>query len=77
MNGITITYCKPCGYEKRAVSAAEALKTKLHRTAQLIPGKGGIFEVQVAGKTVSKRTRTHFPDAEEIVAAVSEAVKPG
>ncbi|HET7175570.1 MAG TPA: Rdx family protein [Gammaproteobacteria bacterium] len=77
MNGITITYCKPCGYEKRAVTAAEALKAKLRRSAKLIPGRGGIFEVQVGGKTVVRRTRTHFPDAEEIVTAVAEVLKVG
>lgn len=68
---ITITYCKPCGYLKRAEQTASLLNEKLNMNSTLIPGKGGIFEVAVEGKTVSKRTRSGFPTEDEIIEAVS------
>jgi selenoprotein W-related protein len=77
MTDVSIIYCKPCGYERRAADAAAALRKEADVTAKLIPGKGGIFEVHVGGKVVAKRAQGHFPDAAEIVAAVSAALKSG
>lgn len=71
MTDVSIIYCRPCGYEKRAKEAAAALQRQLGIVANLIPGKGGVFEVRVSGKTVATRVKGHFPDASEIVAAVS------
>jgi selenoprotein W-related protein len=75
MKDITIIYCQPCGYRKRAEDAAAELQKELNITATLLPGKGGIFEVQVDGKVVAKRARGHFPDTTEITAAVSAALR--
>jgi selenoprotein W-related protein len=75
MKNVSIVYCKPCGYEKRAADAAAALNRELGLTTDLVPGKGGIFEVRVAAKVVAKRSMGHFPDAQEIVKAVAAAVK--
>jgi selenoprotein W-related protein len=75
MPDVSITYCKPCGYLKRAEDVAAELKTKLGVDATLVPGKGGIFEVQVDGKVVAKKKLLSFPDATEIVNAVAGAVK--
>jgi len=75
MPDVSIIYCKPCGYEKRASDAAAALRDQLKLTANLVPGTGGIFEVRVGDKVVAKRAHGHFPDAREIVEAVSGAVK--
>ncbi len=77
MKNISITYCRPCGYERRAADAAAALQKELALTATLVPGTGGIFEVRVDDETVAKRAKGHFPDTAEIVAAVSAAVKAG
>lgn len=64
----------PCGYEKRARDAAEALKERFDIDATLIKGKGGVFQV-VAGDTVlAKRTRGYFPSTADIVNAVSAAL---
>jgi selenoprotein W-related protein len=46
MTDVSIVYCKPGGYEKRAVVAAEALRQQLNVSATLVHGKGGVFEVQ-------------------------------
>jgi len=75
MTDVSIIYCKPCGYEKRAVAAADALSKELKLKASLVPGKGGIFEVRVDDKVVAKRAMGHFPEPPEIVKAVSAALK--
>lgn len=77
MKTITITYCKPCGYLKRAEAAASSLKAELGIEPKLLSGKGGIFEVAVDGNVVAKRTRDSFPDEKAIVAAVKMVLKTG
>ncbi|MGY4401737.1 Rdx family protein [Bradyrhizobium sp. USDA 3315] len=73
MKNVSITYCGPCGYEKRAKEAAALLRERLGVDATLIPGKGGIFEVKLGDEVVARRAKGHFPDAAEIVAAVTAA----
>ncbi|WP_076864367.1 SelT/SelW/SelH family protein [Bradyrhizobium mercantei] len=73
MTDLSITYCRPCGYEKRAREAAALLRERLGLEAKLVPGKGGIFEVALDGKVIAKRVKGHFPDAAEIVTAVATA----
>jgi selenoprotein W-related protein len=75
MSHVSIVYCKPCGYEKRATDTAAALRARLKLDVNLIPGKGGIFEVRGGDQVVAKRAQKHFPDNEEIVAAVSSALR--
>jgi selenoprotein W-related protein len=77
MSEVSITYCKPCGYLRRAEDAAAELQKQLGIAATLVPGKGGIFQVEVDGKVVARKRLWHFPDAKEIVAAVGDAVKTG
>ncbi|WLB54673.1 Rdx family protein [Bradyrhizobium sp. 521_C7_N1_3] len=43
MADVTIIYCRPCGYERRAKDAAAALQQHLTPEPSLVPGKGGIF----------------------------------
>ena len=74
MKRVVITYCRPCGYEKRAKAAASDLRRDLGVAATLKAGTGGIFEVRVGGEIVARRTAQHFPDAGEIVAAVSKSL---
>ncbi|WLA83876.1 SelT/SelW/SelH family protein [Bradyrhizobium elkanii] len=73
MRNVSITYCRPCGCEKRAKEAAALLRERLGVDATLIPGKGGIFEVKLDDEVVARRAKGHFPDAAEIVAAVTAA----
>jgi len=68
---VIITYCKPCGYIKRATLVANALLEKLNIKAELVAGSGGVFKVEVDGKIVAQRTREHIPDVDEIVDLVS------
>jgi selenoprotein W-related protein len=75
MSDVSIVYCKPCGYEKRAADAATELRKRFALTADLVPGKGGVFEVKVGDKVVARRQPGHFPDTAEIVRAVASACK--
>jgi selenoprotein W-related protein len=50
------------------------LKEQLDVEPELVPGSGGIFEVEVDGKVVARKTRTGFPDEQEIVDAVARAL---
>jgi selenoprotein W-related protein len=75
MSDVSIIYCRPCGYEKRAKDAAAALRQRLAVEARLVPGTGGIFEVRVGEETVAERSKGHFPDPAEVVAAVAAARK--
>ena len=74
MKKISIVYCRPGGYERRAAEAAAALRKELGVGATLVAGKGGIFEVQVGAEVVSKRIKGYFPDSADIVKAVSAAL---
>ncbi len=71
---VSIVYCKPCGYLRHAEAAAQRLKEELGVAAELVPGKGGIFEVRVGDDVVAKRVKGHFPDADQIAAAVGKAL---
>jgi selenoprotein W-related protein len=74
---VSITYCLPCGYKKRADDAAGELRRRFGIGATLIAGKGGIFEVKVGDRVVAKKGLIYFPETEEIVSAVASAVKAG
>jgi selenoprotein W-related protein len=39
----------------------------------LVPGKGGIFQIKVGDRIVASRSKGHFPGTDEIVAAVIAA----
>ncbi len=73
MSDVTIIYCRPCGYEKRAREAAAALRQHLALESDLVPGKGGIFHVKLGDRIVASRSKGHFPGTDEIVAAVTAA----
>lgn len=73
MPSVSITYCRPCGYEKRAKEAAALLHERLGLDATLVAGKGGIFEVKLGDQVVARRAKGYFPDAAGIVAAVTAA----
>jgi selenoprotein W-related protein len=75
MSDVTIIYCRPCGYEKRARDVAAALREQLALDATLVPGKGGVFKIKVGDKTVASRAKGYFPGPDDAVAAVAAARK--
>ncbi|MEO0603497.1 MAG: Rdx family protein [Myxococcota bacterium] len=61
---------------KRAVRVAAQIKQELDVSAELVKGSGGIFEVQVDGDVVAKKTREHgFPEDDAVVDAVRAATQ--
>jgi len=73
MSEVTIICCRPCGYEKRAKEVAAALRRQLGLDADLVPGKGVIFQVKLGERIVASHSKGHFPDGDDIVAAVNAA----
>jgi selenoprotein W-related protein len=73
MSDVTIIYCRPCGYERRAKDIAAALCRQLALETDLVPGKGGIFQIKVGDRIVASRSKGHCPGADAIVAAVTAA----
>ena len=73
MSDVTIIYCRPCGYAKHTREAAAALRRQLALEPDLVPGKGGVFQVKLGERIVASRSKGHFPGSDEIVAAVIAA----
>lgn len=73
---VTIAYCIPCKYERRAHEAAEVLREELDVEAELIGRRGGVFRVAVDGQTVVSKTRGYFPSPEDVVEAVRAQMEP-
>ena len=66
---ITIEYCGMWNYLPRASSLESQLKQRLPGAQiELIEGRGGVFEVSVAGKKIfSKKQTGRFPEVDEIL----------
>ena len=75
MSDVTIVYCRPCGYEKRARDVAAALREQLALDATLVPGRDGVFEIKLGEKIVAKRAKGYFPGPDDVVAAVAATRK--
>ena len=77
MADVSIVYCKPCGYEKRASDTAAALKDRLNVAAELVPGTGGIFTISCNDVLVWDRKRDGgFPDAAKLKQLVRDVIDP-
>ncbi|WP_163833011.1 SelT/SelW/SelH family protein [Spartinivicinus ruber] len=77
---ITIEYCTQCQWLLRSAWLAQELLstfgTDLGEVA-LIPGTGGIFNVQVADETVWERVKDGgFPEAKELKRRVRDLIAP-
>ncbi len=78
---VEIEYCTQCRWLLRAAWMAQELlstfEAELGEVA-LVPGKGGVFEVRVAGDTVwSRHDRKRFPEIKELKQLVRDVVAPG
>ena len=63
----------PTDWVPRATSLAGVIEAKLHKSATLVEGKGGVFEVKRGGKLLySKKATGRFPENEEIVELLSQ-----
>ncbi len=71
---VAVTYCVPCGYERRARDFAVELRRQLSVEAKLVPGKGGVFRVTMGERVLAARTKIHFPSTGELIEAVRQAL---
>lgn len=78
---VSITYCQKCHFLARAAWVAQEL---LHTFGDslagvtLVPGSGGIFEVQIDGQPVfSTKIQGRFPETRELREAVGARLEDG
>lgn len=71
---VRIHHCELCGYQPRASRAAQVLREALGVEAELVRGARGVFEVEVDGRVVARKTLDGFPTEGEILAAVRAAL---
>lgn len=74
MPQVSIVYCKPCGYLKKAQAVASALERELGITAVLEAGRAGAFEARIEGVPVIQRRRDYLPGPADVVRAVRAAL---
>ena len=64
---ISIEYCTQWNYDVRALSLRDNIKNKFGIDAELIEGKGGVFEVTLNNSLIfSKKELGRFPNENEI-----------
>lgn len=55
---VTIKYCKPCGYLKRAEALAERFRRDCKADVTLVPGTFGVFKVWVDDRLIFDKRDT-------------------
>jgi selenoprotein W-related protein len=78
---VTIRYCTRCRFLPRAAWLAQELLTTFAEElgeVALVPGEGGVFQVDVAGERVwCRKADGGFPELAELKRRVRDAVAPG
>ena len=77
---LEIEYCTQCRWLLRAAWMAQELLTTFEKElgeVALIPGKGGIFEVRLEGKSIfSREQQRRFPESKELKQLVGDRIAP-
>lgn len=77
---VEIEYCTQCRWLLRAGWLAQELLTTFADElggVTLIPGKGGTFEVRLAGETIfSRKAEGRFPELKEIKQRLRDRIAP-
>ena len=77
---LEIEYCTQCRWLLRAAWMAQELLTTFEKElgeVALIPGKGGIFEVRLEGKSIfSREQQRRFPESKELKQLVRDRIAP-
>jgi selenoprotein W-related protein len=78
---ITITYCTQCNWLLRAGWMAQELLSTFGTElagVTLVPGTGGIFEIDAGGTLIWERKRDGgFPDVKTLKQRVRDLIDPG
>jgi hypothetical protein len=78
MNEVIIKRCPVCPtIRSQAEGIADALRNELHQTARIEDGERGELSVLVDGVPVIQRQGDDLPSADEVEAAVRNAVPAG
>lgn len=79
-NKVEIRYCKQCRWLARSAWMAQELLTTFDEEIaelSLIPGTGGIFEVEVNDKKIwSLKKEGRFPEIKELKKLVRDEIAP-
>mgnify|MGYP001773264954 CR=1 FL=1 len=71
---VKIIYCRPCGFQSKAIKLANDILSELGYAGvavKIIPGNNGIFDVYVDDKLVfSRHKEKRFPEVNEIINAI-------
>jgi len=77
---LEIEYCTQCRWLLRAAWLAQELLTTFDEglgEVALVPGRGGIFEVRLDGKTIySRKEAGRFPESKELKQLVRDRIDP-
>ncbi|HEX9426414.1 MAG TPA: SelT/SelW/SelH family protein [Candidatus Polarisedimenticolia bacterium] len=77
---LEIEYCTQCRWLLRAAWMAQELLTTFESElgeVALRPGRGGVFKVRLAGRTIFDRARRkRFPESKELKQLVRDVVAP-
>jgi selenoprotein W-related protein len=77
---VEIEYCTQCRWLLRAAWTAQELLTTFEPDlggVTLVPGRGGVFEVRVAGNVVwSRAAEGRFPELKELKQRIRDHVAP-
>jgi len=78
---VVIRYCTQCRWLLRAAWMAQELLTTFESeigSVTLVPGRGGIFEIDAAGSRVwSREAEGGFPDIKELKSRVRDRIAAG
>lgn len=79
-NHLEIEYCTQCRWLLRAAWLAQEILTSFDTDigrVSLVPGSGGIFDVQLNGEIIfSRKAAGRFPEAKEIKQLVRDRIAP-
>jgi selenoprotein W-related protein len=77
---VAIRYCTQCRWLLRAAWMAQELLSTFEQElgeVALLPGTGGVFEVQVDGRPIwSRAVQGRFPDIKELKQLVRDQIAP-
>ncbi len=71
MAEVTITYCRPCRYQPKAIQDADAILKEFGEELsdlRLVPGADGVYDVEVDGTIVFSLDKAmRFPETAELI----------
>ncbi|OGT81364.1 MAG: selenoprotein [Gammaproteobacteria bacterium RIFCSPLOWO2_02_FULL_61_13] len=77
---VEIEYCTQCRWLMRAAWMAQELLTTFEEElsgVELVPGRGGIFEVRLDGVRIfSRKEQGRFPESKELKQLIRDRVAP-